>query len=288
MDEMSINIDKFNRLNDVKPESRWTVDEEEFLREHCKKFSYSEIGKMVNKTRGAVASKANSLNIKKINRHILEPRYLNIKLLEELTPVESQVLIGSLLGDGCIDNHITGKFPCFKEGHSSKQEFYIRWKADCLKKLGARIYEQKPSGTNDLSFKLCTTPSLLFSVLRQEIYGEIEYGYKQDYTYLIDRLEPLGLAVWFMDDGFCGNGTNNLALNIATNSFPEASLFHAIRKFKEKFGLNPSNNNSNKCCLYFGARGSEGQKLADLIKPFLLDGFLYKIKEEKEKNGCSS
>ena len=48
--------------------------------------------------------------------------------MESLSKIEEQIIIGSILGDGCLVGN--KRNPKFKENHSIKQEEYLRWKGD--------------------------------------------------------------------------------------------------------------------------------------------------------------
>lgn len=59
--------------------------------------------------------------------------------LPELTSTQHEILVGSLLGDGSIG--VTGTHTArFSEGHSQKQEGYLRWKADVLRPFTTTIF----------------------------------------------------------------------------------------------------------------------------------------------------
>ncbi|MBD3261649.1 MAG: hypothetical protein GF334_08220, partial [Candidatus Altiarchaeales archaeon] len=50
-----------------------------------------------------------------------------------LDPLQEQLLVGSLLGDGSLSAPKNSKGARYSEGHSEKQKEYLRWKRDKLK-----------------------------------------------------------------------------------------------------------------------------------------------------------
>ena len=51
-----------------------------------------------------------------------------------LTKEENDILIGPLLGDGCLRIMGRCKFPAFSVSHSEKQKDYVFWKYEKLKR----------------------------------------------------------------------------------------------------------------------------------------------------------
>lgn len=110
--------------------------------------------------------------------------------LPPLTPIQHEVLLGSLMGDGSMSR--TGKHTArFYEGHSPKQDAYTRWKADLLEPYTAHVFE-----SDGLSFYThgCRALRPYFDLF----YGE---GKRVFPVELPDQITPLALAVWYMDDG---------------------------------------------------------------------------------------
>lgn len=105
-----------------------------------------------------------------------------------------QVLLGSILGDGCITKNTKKcKNYCFKEMHGPEQREYVAWKGEMLKQLGTIVCgKTRP--------ELFTKTMPYFTKLR-----ELVYGNKAEKNRLPDDLfqstDALGLLVWFLDDG---------------------------------------------------------------------------------------
>jgi len=129
-----------------------------------------------------------------------------------LSPLHEQVILGSLLGDGHIGNlrPLTG---AFRVTHGKQQDEYCQWKESLLK--GLISY----SGTNARGGHAFDTISMY--ELRQMadlVYKENGKGGKKITPELLDRLTPLAVAIWYMDDGSFENNRRWRA-TIAAHSF---------------------------------------------------------------------
>jgi hypothetical protein len=151
-----------------------------------------------------------------------------LNLPTRFTNFERQIVYGSMLGDG--GTRFNGKHPGwnegFQEGHSIKQELYLRWKIDnCFSKWmknPANIVYSKGSESISTvkggpSVRLFTSACSIFTVLGHKWYRRADGHYVLDQkgwrikTLPRDIIEVmsskdnygLGLAVWYMDDGCC-------------------------------------------------------------------------------------
>lgn len=113
-----------------------------------------------------------------------------------LSQAQEQILLGSLLGDGSIDVH--GRL-CVT--HGMKQRDYLEWKARVFVALNPSI-SSKVGGWGTKGQELRTRVHPKFRELRRRWYPE---GRKRVPPAALDGLEPLGLAVWLMDDGWYAN-----------------------------------------------------------------------------------
>jgi hypothetical protein len=112
-----------------------------------------------------------------------------------LTPLEKEVIIGSLLGDGSIMK--SGKHFRFRVGHTVRHTEYVVWKYLFLKRLCISEPQVVPT-TQSIRFGTVGHPEM--TVIRNQWYVS---GVKRIPSNF--RLTPLMLAIWFMDDG-CRQG----------------------------------------------------------------------------------
>lgn len=140
-----------------------------------------------------------------------------------------EVLIGSLLGDGHLRTKTEGKTAVFSEGHSPKQEHYLRLKANVLENLGANVSYTEPNKKQKIpygKYQLHTKTNPYLGELREKFYknGKKVLPRKLIEENFSDRV----LAIWFMDDGttYVNNSIEGLkySCEIATNSFTQDDI----------------------------------------------------------------
>jgi len=148
-----------------------------------------------------------------------------------LIPSEDQwqVILGGLLGDGALsfpDRDCMGV--CF--GHSSKQEELLQFKKYVLESLGVSSIDRTPNGGFPLKdgsekgyarFRLNGNAAVSAFVKQA---GIRRGGKKRITAAWLDRIGPLGLAVWLADDGsleeyVCKDGTVSRKINFSTHGY---------------------------------------------------------------------
>lgn len=180
------------------------------------------------------------------------------------------LLIGLLLGDGTISNNYV-----FKLSHCNQQTDYLQWKIKLLnehgiKNNGLKTYISTKGynvGKEVVYSQLSIVPFI--KVLRRVFYKPYKIiGNRK----LLNRLDALGIAIWYMDDGHInirktGNKIHGFYIKIAT-CVDESQLQIIIDYFKEtwnvsfyKFKEGPG---YSLCC---GTK--EGIKFVDIIKKYV-------------------
>lgn len=194
------------------------------------------------------------------------------------------LLIAMLLGDGTISNNYV-----YKIAHAENQREYIEWKIKKLNDFGVRNNGLKSyiktSGYTVGSLVYYTQLNVIpfVKVLRRVFYKNKKIiGNRK----LLNRLDALGLAIWYMDDGHINirkskNGKiHGFYIRISTCE-PKEEVQTIIDYFKEVWGINfymyhegRKENSYSLCC---GTK--EGLKFIDIIKPYVLQvpSMIYKI-----------
>ena len=112
-----------------------------------------------------------------------------------LSPMQWEAVRGSLLGDTCLGGprqpYLRGVR--IRLGHGSKQAEYMRWKTSLFANIPGS-YWQRDSGK---SFWDSTPLVELFDIWR-DVYRSGAKHFSDQY---LEQLTPLGLALWYMDDG---------------------------------------------------------------------------------------
>lgn len=145
-----------------------------------------------------------------------------------LKPTEKikQLIIGSLLGDGCIDlNNRERNYCRLVIKHGYKQEEYARYKYNFLKSFCKTTFSySEKEDTRDKfqdtqkSFNIVTTTDPLWSEYRKKWYDD--NGLKRVNEKDLYNLDLFGLAIWIMDDGY----TDGKTIILSTNGFIKEDL----------------------------------------------------------------
>lgn len=188
-----------------------------------------------------------------------------------------KLILNMTMGDGHIDNY--GRFICL---HSEKQREYLEWKYNLLKEEGVPLSDitYKDNGKYPSYYFRTRTIHWLFSQ-RKYIYdnGNKVISKKG----LINSLDELGLAIWYMDDGSLGLKKNKEGIIhgavITLNTYEKKSdnqvlIDFLFRKWNIKF-----NQVKNKGLYRLQCGTKEGRKLFDIIRPYInqIDCMKYKI-----------
>lgn len=194
------------------------------------------------------------------------------------------LLIALLLGDGTISNNYV-----FKITHAEAQKEYLEWKIKQLNEHGIRNNGIKSYiktkgyniGVPVYYTQLNSTPFI--KVLRRVVYkGKKILGNRK----LLNRLTPMGIAIWYMDDGHINirksknDKIHGFYIKVSICE-PRHEIQVIIDYFKEVWGINfymihegKKANSYSICC---GTK--EGLKFIELIKSYVqqVPSMLYKI-----------
>ena len=138
-----------------------------------------------------------------------------------LPPLAEQVLLGKMLGDGSLCHNRQNTTTARVEfGHTEAPREYVTWTLDCLgdfanPRLGKRI---SGYGSNIVCAKTVTLPSIA-----EFLDDWHDNGRKEVPESVIDRIGPIALAFWYMDDGGLSHHEDQEdRAELATNSFSPA------------------------------------------------------------------
>lgn len=155
--------------------------------------------------------------------------------LETLPNRTYQVLIGSLLGDGCVTSQ--GGEYMFQEGHSLKQQDYLLWKQIQLAVFHAKDAELQRADAWQGRCLLRTGVHPIFTQIRHAWYtirlGDEKKSRIPDYV--DSQLDLLGLLIWYLDDGTRGNP--HLQLSIAGGTWPYTDLERLVTTLNTRLHL---------------------------------------------------
>lgn len=199
--------------------------------------------------------------------------------LQSLFPAHQlDVIIGSLLGDACLECRSVGaRSPItarFRVHHGEKQKNYVWWKYEILKDLVLRE-PCEISWTNPK--RMLHEVSLYFHTKSLRNFGILyHYFYPQKVkilpAHIFDLLTPKMLAVWFMDDGSY-NG-NNITLN--TQSLPKNEQLRIVDYLRDKLSIYSTVvKEYQNWKVYIGSR--DFRNFLSIIEPHIIPSMAYKI-----------
>lgn len=212
-------------------------------------------------------------NLKKYNVEIFKGKSnLYMKIGNDL----KQLLIGSLLGDGSFCFHSKNSKNCYLSiAHCIKQIDYLNYKKLILDKynLGTKI---SLSTKEDKRFKEpkyieCRHKSRLhpiFTNIRTKYYDQ--YGHKRVYREFVKDIDELGLAIWYMDDGYVTK--NSCIFSSCSFTLEEQQILADVllEKFDLHFNLGKHDNS-----MYLQAK--DFPKFVKLIEPHVIPSMQYKL-----------
>lgn len=201
----------------MKTHIMWTDKELKILKNYGIKLSSYELCELLprhtacgirakRKRMGIVVSEETKKNQARRWRSLLNPDFLckgDLSLtMQDLDSITKQILLGSILGDGCLKKNGGAKNQrnyIFYEGHSLKQAEYCKWKYEKLK-IFKTTYNQYLEKNR---IELRTTSFPLFTELRKKFYGSDSIGNKLPMD-ILSELDLFGLLIWYLDDGYYG------------------------------------------------------------------------------------
>jgi hypothetical protein len=208
------------------------------------------------------------------------------KVKIKISKEKKQLLIAMLLGDGTISSNYV-----FKLSHSTDQLEYLTWKVKLLdrfsiKNNGVKEYVSKTGynkGCSVIYSQMSLSPTI--KALRRSVYKPKKMLTRK----LLNWLNPLGLAIWYMDDGHLSLNNNKTEkanrIRIAT-CLPISDVEEVLKYFKEVWNLNFNKfKEGNSTYSIMTTSENDTKKFIELIKPYILEvpSMWYKIRKRKTK-----
>ena len=247
-------------------------DTDKFMSLYKEGLNYREIADLLECSDSAIQNYASSLN--------LTPNTYNKDIP---TYEQEQIIIGSLLGDMSLKLPKDCVHACGDFAHSLKQENYCRYVETKLRNFCSQGFykSQYDKRTNKTyhAYYVYMRASEYLTMLYHKFYP---LGIKIIPKDLLYKLDGLGIAVWFMDDGYKTGNT----FGLSTNCFSLEDLNIVIDFFKEKFNITATIQNSDHS---IRISSKSAQIFKNLIKDYIHPDCLYKITatENSVKQGNS-
>ena len=193
---------------------------------------------------------------------------------------EKSILIGACIGDGYLWKDPNSKSVSLVLKHSINQKEYLLHKVNMLRSiLGGsenKIVEFNNSGY--LGIRLSKS-SKYFRIIRKWLYKNNK---KSITKILLNKLTPQAIAIWWMDDGSMYKKLNKTTKKIkglegilsTYTSLQENQII--VDFFKEKYDIE-FNIVKSKQSYRLRLNTTNCKKLAELIKPYIIESMSYKI-----------
>lgn len=184
-----------------------------------------------------------------------------------LTQFQKSVVIGTLLGDGYI-RQMPGRRDAFLEvNHSVHQKEYVDWKYEVLSNISKSKPKERKGNGKRIAYRFYTQQMPEMTTL---MYNWYEGGEKRIPKEL--SLDPIILAVWFMDDGsMCG--TSNCYFNTQQfHLYDQQMLITQLKKIGLKATLNKDKHYHRIRLL-----SSSIPLLGEIIEQHLISSMKYKL-----------
>ena len=213
---------------------------------------------------------------------------MKIVKTKTLSKEQKQLLIALLIGDGTISNNNV-----FKLSHSSQQLEFLQWKIQQLNNVGLitnGIKKYTSACGYNLGKEVIYTQlpvNSTIKALRRTVYTPKKVISRK----LLNWLNPLGIAIWFMDDGYININTSQYRSSVQHNikistCVDKNTVDIIIQYFKEKWDITFKSFLERKS--YYSIRTSSELdciKFIDLVKPYVcqVPSMLYKIRKDLTK-----
>jgi hypothetical protein len=178
-----------------------------------------------------------------------------------LTQRQEEIIVGTILGDGYLENRGTANSR-LQIRHAISQREYVDWIYGEL----AALVAKSPRQIHEAYF-FRTRSYKFLTYLRQKFYPQGVKIVPEDIF-----LSPLSLAIWFMDDGYVDQN----AAYFCTHSFDSESL-RRIQNLLLRYDLATSlikDRNHYKTRITVAST----KKFIQLVKPYIIPSLLYKIR----------
>ncbi len=184
-----------------------------------------------------------------------------------LTQLQKSMIIGSIWGDGYLRIILRRKNAILEINHSFKQKEYVDWKYKILENVSNSLPKARKSNGSRIAYRF-------YSKQLPELTELYKLFYRNNKKVIPDSisLNPVILAIWFMDDG---SKCRDRDVYLNTQQFRIADQNKLIKALKD-LGLEAK---LNKDKTYYRIRfiKSSLPKLKELLKDKIIPSLKYKI-----------
>lgn len=193
----------------------------------------------------------------------------------KLTRQQRSLVVGMLLGDGHLETQNRGRTYRLKVEHSINQKEYVLWLYEQFKNL-VRTPPKKEKkllhGKRYVGYFFSTYSLGTFRFYAKQFYA----GQKKIIPKLIKKLiDPLALAIWFMDDGSYKSDHHKTYI-IHASGYSKKDLELISKVLRKKFGIEVQiHKQYNRHRLYIASNSAA--RFRQLIEPYVIPFLKYKL-----------
>ena len=205
-------------------------------------------------------------------------RSLAIEKLKQnlsLAPLQREVLVGLLLGGGCLETQNKGRTYRLKIEQCKAHQAYVEhlyrlFEGWVLTPPRIKQVVSRGRASENISFQTVSHSALRFYA--HQFYRD---GRKQVPKLIHRWLSPRALSYWFMDDGSIkSKESKGVILN--TQAFQLADVERLIQSLQANFGLQVWIRNQREGCQIY-ISGNSYEKFNELVAPYVLPEMQYKL-----------
>lgn len=193
----------------------------------------------------------------------------------KLTKIQREVLIGTLLGDSHLEDYRTGLNYRLMVQHGFSQKAYTDWLYTVFNEwvlTAPKVKDQVVNGKLYQKYWFNTVSHIAFRFFAKQFY----HNGKKTVPRLIHRwLTPLGLAVWFMDDGSI-KSNHHRALILNTQCYTDPDLHRLQKVLADKYAIATTLRKQREGKQIY-LLASSVQKFVDIIRPHIIPEMEYKL-----------
>jgi recombination protein RecA len=207
----------------------------------------------------------------------INPKQRKYELIKKVpfTQKQKELIVGTVLGDGCIALHGRKNKSCrLILGHCEKQKEYLMWKKDILGNFVNVINKKEDKKKNSIMYSFTTVVHDEFRFYRNLFYNGNKKIISEE---LIHHIKPLSLAAWFLDDGTL---MKNVNMRLSTDSFTKEDneklqwILKCVFDIRSKVCEYTRN---NKKYYYMSFNKENSLKMTEIIAPYSVESMKYKL-----------
>lgn len=187
-----------------------------------------------------------------------------------LTSVQHAILVGSLLGDGTLRKQGTRTNALFEVNHAMQVKAYVDWKWKHFQEYVSTPPKSRHGNGQRVAYRFTTRSLPIFTNYHRWFYKNHKKTVPRNFV-----LDPIALAVWFMDDG--SRSRSACYLNTQQFSLEDQEFLRTL--LLQTFGIQSALNRDKE---YFRIRITTASTgiLAEIIRPHILPCFRYKLRDD--------